>query len=160
MKNHWNASLPQNQRRTPCDLKELLLSNRFITSSDCWEWLGSRSKSGYGKIKWRPCGDLRVHRLAAMLWLKMDIGDIRLVCHRCDNPLCFNPAHLFIGTSKDNQIDCVIKGRNPNSNKTHCKHGHEYVPENTYVDSTGGRKCRACHRNNENARNNRRRVSQ
>jgi hypothetical protein len=55
----------------------------------------------------------RVHRLAAVIWLGFDDDSSLLVCHHCDNPSCFNPAHLFIGTSLDNAIDKIAKNRHP-----------------------------------------------
>ena len=67
------------------------------------------------------------------------------VCHRCDNPRCINPGHLFLGTPKDNMRDKVLKGRHASQLKTHCPRGHEFTPENTYwYSSRQGRKCRAC----------------
>jgi HNH endonuclease len=157
-RNHWNPQLPQNQRRTPEGMKAALLSKRAVTDRGCWEWTGALSKSGYGKVKWRP-RDLRVHRVAAHLWLGFDLDDERLICHRCDNPKCFNPDHLFVGTDKDNQLDCASKGRHFGAKKTHCKRGHELSPENVYRTSRGHRSCRACHREDANA-SYRRRVCQ
>lgn len=58
------------------------------------------------------------HRLAAHLWLGFDLNDPRFVLHRCDNPPCFNPDHLFIGTVQDNQADMAAKGRSPNRKLT------------------------------------------
>lgn len=147
--NYWNCILPQNRTRTPEQVAEHLIAHRHITERGCWEWTGLLSKSGYGKITWRAHGDLRVHRVAAMLWLGMAPDDARFVCHHCDNPPCFNPQHLFLGTAKDNQLDCVRKHRNHNQNKAHCKHGHEFTPDNTWIDVGGYRHCRECHRKSE-----------
>jgi hypothetical protein len=159
-RNYWNPSLPQNQARSPEQMAEYLLSRRNITPAGCWEWTGGLSKSGYGKVKWRLYGDLRVHRVAAMLWLRFPLTDTRCICHHCDNRKCFNPEHLFVGTSRDNQLDCVAKGRNPQRRKTHCKHGHIFDPENTYFDKKGRRHCRKCHVTQELDRYRRRRIRQ
>ncbi len=82
---------------------------------ECWEWRGTRSKKGYGRIQ---VGTLArsmvvlVHRLA---WEATHgpIVDALCVLHRCDNPPCCNPAHLFLGTRADNNADKLAKGRQP-----------------------------------------------
>lgn len=66
-------------------------------------------------------------------------------CHRCDNPACFNPKHLFIGTDSDNQIDRVSKRRHNHAIKTHCKHGHPLSGDNLMINSVkGSRQCKTC----------------
>lgn len=79
--------------------------------SDCWEWPGARMKAGYGVIKLRrPRRNESTHRLAWIL-THGPIPPGLCVCHRCDNPPCCNPAHLFLGTDADNAKDKIIKGR-------------------------------------------------
>lgn len=75
----------------------------------CWEWKASTATDGgYGRVGW--CGkNLRAHRVAYAL-TKGDPGKL-CVCHSCDNPKCCNPNHLWLGTKKENRIDCVKKGR-------------------------------------------------
>lgn len=93
-------------------LREGLLSNRVITESGCWEWTKSRQPKGYGQITYPGLGrSVLAHRAAAMVWMNFDIFSTLCVCHHCDNPPCFNPAHLFIGTIADNQRDMARKGR-------------------------------------------------
>lgn len=78
----------------------------------CWRWTGSHDGNGYGKFKVDGgiCG--RTHRLAYFLAHGVDPAEM-MVCHTCDNPGCCNPAHLWLGTNSQNQLDCEAKGRRP-----------------------------------------------
>lgn len=76
---------------------------------ECWNWLGAKSRGGYGNVRFQN-KFYRAHRLAYELE-NGPFGDGLLVCHRCDNPLCCNPNHLFLGTPKDNVLDAVGKRR-------------------------------------------------
>jgi hypothetical protein len=112
---------------------------------ECWEWLASRHHNGYGHLGSQTGPQFRVHRLS---W-ELHYGSIpegMFVCHRCDNPPCVNPAHLFLGTAADNNADMVRKGRHRPGwrPKTHCAQGHEFTPDNTARRSDGGRRCLTC----------------
>jgi hypothetical protein len=74
------------------------------SDDECWEWQGSRTEAGYG-LMWYD-GKLRyAHRIA------IDLEGDLFACHKCDNPPCVNPNHLFVGTQKDNVQDMLSKGR-------------------------------------------------
>lgn len=84
----------------------------FVSKSDdegCWEWSGHRDKNGYGTlaISSRPVG---AHRVSWTINYG-PIPDGLCVLHRCDNPPCVRPDHLFLGTSQDNTIDMIRKNR-------------------------------------------------
>jgi len=81
----------------------------------CWPYLGTKTDKGYGvfRIDSKPGGRLGAHRFALQQALGRDISDGSFACHRCDNPSCCNPAHLFEGTQVDNMADMKRKGRAP-----------------------------------------------
>lgn len=75
----------------------------------CWEWSGARDKDGYGQTRSRMGGRVKAHRRA---W-EIAYGSIPqgfLVCHRCDNPPCVRPDHLYLGTALQNQTDRWDRG--------------------------------------------------
>ncbi len=75
----------------------------------CWDWPNYRNKDGYGLTSLN--GKTTVaHRVAWVLTFD-SIPDNLYVLHRCDNPACCNPSHLFLGTAEDNAKDCKSKGR-------------------------------------------------
>jgi len=81
----------------------------FSKSEGCWNWIGGKDKDGYGHFR-HASHQYRAPRLAWML-AKGPIPSGSLVLHRCDNPSCVRPSHLFIGSRKDNSRDMIEKGR-------------------------------------------------
>ncbi len=82
--------------------------------NDCWDWRGSENGHGYGHTRTVTNGvvkDVYAHRLSYEIH-NGPIPEGMFVCHRCDNPRCVNPSHLFLGTAKDNVHDMICKGRN------------------------------------------------
>jgi hypothetical protein len=78
----------------------------------CWEWTAAKLPKGYGKFGAGSGrrGWVLAHRFSYQLHYNVDPGEM-LVCHKCDNPSCVNPDHLFLGTNSDNQQDSTAKGR-------------------------------------------------
>lgn len=87
----------------------------------CWIWTGSKRNKGYGAFSYTVGGRLiqgRAHRYS----YELHKGAIRpgyFVLHKCDNPACVNPDHLFLGTNEDNIRDMLKKGRHI-AGGTHC----------------------------------------
>ena len=78
-------------------------------TNGCWLWTGYRNRGGYGELKHRGKRVL-AHRLS---W-RLAHGNLPAslhVLHRCDNPACVRPEHLFLGTNQDNVADRIAKGR-------------------------------------------------
>jgi hypothetical protein len=128
----------------------------------CWEWQGHLNTAGYGyfilKRKTYPA-----HRFSVEL-ANGEITNGLHVCHKCGNPRCVRPDHLFLGTHADNMRDMRQKGRGyvqprrtidlvdpdwPCADENHCWRGHEFTYDNTYVDRRGVKICRTCSRHNK-----------
>lgn len=114
---------------------------------DCIRYEGKCQPNGYGKFydkESKRC--VWAHRYVYEQ-ANGEIPEGINVCHKCDNRWCINPNHLFLGTQSENMQDASAKGRiqAPRLAKTHCKRGHEFNEENTAYQTSGARKCRACH---------------
>lgn len=116
-------------------------------SSGCHVWRGQVNKGGYGHIgvgSGSTKRTLRTHRLAYEL-AKGPIPPGLTIDHLCRERLCCNPEHLEAVTAAVN----ALRGTGPaaiNAQRTHCKRGHEFTPENTGVGPSGRRRCRTCRR--------------
>lgn len=128
---------------------------RFVTfepNTGCWLWTGNTTKFGYGMlVVGSMANGTRRPEMTHRLSYEMHKGPITnglCVLHKCDTPQCVNPDHLWLGTKSDNSLDAHSKGRAYRRPlDTHCKRGHEYTPDNTYISpKDGSRVCRACSR--------------
>lgn len=120
----------------------------------CHLWIGpTRNAKGYGAFR------VGGRTVVAHRWLLGQLRGEPLVwpdevgCHRCDNPRCVNPAHLYVGSHSDNAHDAIERSGHAaaaNMAKTECPKGHPYDAANT-GHSAGRRYCRACKREQSNA---------
>lgn len=114
-------------------------------NSGCHLWLGTVTTGGYGIMR-------VAHRTRPATHIAMEVaGSPRptagsVACHKCDNPSCVNPDHLFWGTHDENMADQKAKGRHWATVKPDCKHGHLWTPENTRIGKDGRKNCRTCER--------------
>lgn len=115
----------------------------LFEGTPCWLWAWGTTAAGYGRLSIRGV-EWYTHRWAYERWVG-PIRDGREIDHRCRRRACCNPAHLEAVTHDEN----VRRADSPpmiNARKTHCVHGHEFTPENTYTAPSrpGSRECRKC----------------
>lgn len=89
--------------------------------NDCWEWKAAKGPSGHGQFRIGSKRDGTQRSIpAARVAYELTYGPMKEgleACHKCDNPPCCNPAHIFAGTHQDNMDDMVAKGRNAKGEK-------------------------------------------
>lgn len=129
---------------SPVPLVDRLMARvEFDTAAGCWLWTGTLSHNGYARFK--PSGQTSkpVHRLTYELVCQAVPAGLQLD-HKCRVRCCVNPEHLEPVTRLEN----IARGNAPhmvNARKTHCKHGHEFTPENTGRHAKrGSRYCKTC----------------
>lgn len=123
----YGDSNAQWEKRQFCSIKCNNASSHRVTSifdrleryqikrEGCWGWSGGDDGFGYGTLSSRDKKNSDSPEKAHRISYEKAFGPIpdgMQVCHRCDNPPCTNPDHLFLGTAKDNADDCSRKGRN------------------------------------------------
>lgn len=126
------------------DFKQRLLASiETIPFHECYEWTG-QTRNGYGRFKIKG----KYYTATRVVWELANgpISEGLVVRHKCDNPGCVRLEHLELGTQAENIQDTLARGHHFQASQTHCKYGHEYSDETTYVDPSGYRQCRICRR--------------
>ncbi|MFC6760417.1 HNH endonuclease signature motif containing protein [Sulfitobacter porphyrae] len=84
---------------------------------------------GYGRLRIAPSrAQYRAHRISYRIAFGKDPGEL-YVCHKCDNPQCCNPSHMFLGTAADNNADKIAKGRTRSGDHTGANNGNAKLTE-------------------------------
>lgn len=123
-------------------------STNFAAENGCWEWQSTMSENGYGIFTHHEMGRVFAHRLALHV-AGYPVPAHLTVDHLCRNRKCVNPDHLEQVPVEVNILRGMTAGGR-NARKTHCKHGHEFTPANTYVGKsrtkigTLTRSCKTC----------------
>ena len=118
----------------------------------CWQWRAGRTKQQYGGFHPTKRAMVLAHRFA----YEATVGKIprgMVIDHLCRNRSCVNPEHMEAVTNMEN----LRRGKGyalQNGMRSKCRNGHEYTPENTYLDPTKGTvRCRECARIRDRSRN-------
>lgn len=119
-------------------------------ADECWQWVGAVAPNGYGRIYSHVTTKGKyfvamAHRVAYEL-ARAPIPNGHQIDHLCRNRACVNPAHLEPVSQRENLLrGATIPARR--AAQTHCIHGHEFTPENTYRRKGDGvRQCKTCNR--------------
>lgn len=134
--------------------------SKVIKTEKCWNWNAGVDRSGYGVIRYLG-KNKKAHRISYLIEYGNFDESLR-VLHKCDNPRCVRPSHLFLGSQSDNMTDMVNKGRHGAGKQdvpsfedfskiapkrkisSHCQKGHEYSKENTRIKKVENRFVRVC----------------
>lgn len=140
-------------------LMDRFVARVYVMEDGCWEWLSALDTGGYAKIAVPPRGTWdRAHRVAYRLFVgPIPVG--KQLDHLCRRRSCVNPSHLEAVSARENTLrGDGVAGRY--ARRTHCEHGHEFSPENTYtVPGSNARRCRICQRRRTRESEQRRRAA-
>ncbi len=123
----WWKSTPPRERQSPIPPPRPTPEQRFWAKVDkhgpvplacpdlgpCWMWTGSRRRSGHGQFAVRRGLTVPASEFSLQLVCGYFAPERLITCHRCDNPPCVNPSHLYYGTYQDNANDAWARGRMP-----------------------------------------------
>lgn len=132
---------------TPEGVQNFIRQRVNEDEAGCWRWSGSLNQSGYGRVNVKNPVGVLAHRVSYTAWNGAIPEGLHLD-HLCRVRDCVNPAHLEAVTKKVNDLR-GFSGPAVNSRKTHCSKGHEFKPENVYIQRKPNgdflrRQCRAC----------------
>lgn len=99
-----------------------IMARTVQSESGCCLWTGSKDNGGYGTIHYE--GKVRKAHRVSLAAVHGDIPKGMCILHKCDNPACVNPDHLFLGTQVDNIRDMVSKGRQRSGGEGRFGHEH------------------------------------
>lgn len=122
----WSTATEEEKFKRMSDTYEKYV----IRQNGCWNWRSFKDKNGYGEMAYQKTTN-KAHRISWMIY-NGSIPDGMYVLHKCDNPPCSNPDHLFLGDAGDNRRDCRDKGRMPirrGEKSNFCKLKEEQVKE-------------------------------
>ena len=124
----FRLNRPSNKTKWKTTMQSRIQSSVLVNpETGCWEWKKAIDKHGYGLVTWK-CKQWFSHRFSFMAFNGVDPKD-QLVRHRCDNRKCCNPAHLELGTPKDNTNDAINRGRFPRGETS----GHAKLTEKNII---------------------------
>lgn len=91
------------------DFKRFVDKYTVDNKTGCWNWDAAKTKTGYGHFRFNGSCH-QAHRVSYLLF-KGDFDKEKSICHKCDNPACVNPDHLWVGTHEENMLDSISKNR-------------------------------------------------
>ena len=104
----------------------------ILNENVCWNWQGTKDKNGYGVLNHTKKA-LKAHRISYEIYYSKPLNQLHCL-HKCDNPSCVNPLHLFSGTNLDNVRDKIQKGRCFTGNQKGSKNGFSKLTEKEVIE--------------------------